>query len=227
MNQNFLYNGEAKSMTIPCMVLASLQSDMATIMKPKTLPFKRMYVLSPDSFVELSIEKLESGQFQLEINAPNRSERLIDPKLKKLVDMAHIFAWLALSTSLSRNSLPPCSSMSHSGADEILALYQCLGVVKANSNRPYVSTITGPRGAYELFSVKQKGAMSEIVIETNYIYGNSMKWKAEVEFSHQLAERASQIMSDVLGEWLRPGGSSLRREYDRETNLVRHCHAST
>ncbi|MBX9669784.1 MAG: hypothetical protein K2X93_19325 [Candidatus Obscuribacterales bacterium] len=223
MTHNTLYKTEVPATTIPCVVLASLQSDLASIMKSKALlPFRRMYVLSPDSFVELSIQKLESGQFQLEINAPNRREHVVDPKLKKLVDTAHMFTWLALSTSLSRSSLAPCPSMAHSGADEVLALYQCLGAFKGDSDRPYSSTITGPRGSYELFTVTQKGGMSELVIETNCIYGNSMKWKAEVEFTHQLVERAGKIISDVLGEWLRPGGISLRREYDRETNLTRH-----
>src|SRR5579885_184784 len=130
MTDLYLIKNEVPAKTIPCMVLGSLQADLATIMKLKTMPYERTYILSEDSYVEISIQKLESGLFQLQIKSPDRSDTLTDPKSKKLVDMTHMLVWLALSTSLSRTSLPPCASTAHSGAHEILALYGCLEALK-------------------------------------------------------------------------------------------------
>lgn len=212
---------EAIPKTIPCAMLVFLQSDLAAIAKLKTLPFKRDYRLREDSFIELSMDKMDDGLFHLEVHSSDRVDRATDPKLKKIVDLAHMFAWRALSTTLSRVSLPPCASMAHSGADEILALYQCLAVVALDANQPFSRTIDGPNGPYQLFALELKGNLREIIIETNYVYGTSMKWRAELEYPHQVVERANKIISDVLGAWLRPNGTSLRMDLDREMNVCR------
>lgn len=198
------------------MVLVELQNDLATIIKSKTLPFTQSYNLSPDASFGITIKQLEDGNFHLELKSPNGCEVVTEPKLKRLVEFAHMYTWRALASSLSRISLAPCATMAHSGADEILALYQCLHAFRTNVDLPYIFSLDGPRGPYELFSVKQKGTQCEITIETNYVYGNSMKWRAEVEFAHQVVERAEKIVADYLGEWLRPGGSSIRADLDRE-----------
>ncbi len=225
MNHLTLIKNEPNTI-VPCMVLASLQSDLAAIIKSKALPFKRSYSFTQDTYIEISIQKRDDGQFQLEINAPNLNESSTEPKLKKLIDMAHMFTWRALSTTLRRIKLAPCTTMAHSGADEILALYQCLETVRNAANQPFSLTAKGPRGPYELFCVRQKGTLSEIIIETNYVYGGSMTWRAEVEFTHQICDRAAKIIADVLAEWLRPGGTSLRHELDRELHLNRPCQAT-
>lgn len=223
MIHHALTKSESSSPAVPCVVLALLQADLAAILKSRTLPFKRSYSLNQDSRIEISIEKLDDGQFQLELISPNWNARLTEPKPKKLIDMAHMFTWRALSTTLRRIKLSPCTSMAHSGADEILALYQCLETVKDAANLPYTMTIKGPTGPYELFSARQKGTLIEVVIETNYVYGGPMKWRAEVEFTHQIADRAAKIIDDVLAEWLRPGGTSLRHDLDREIHFKGSC----
>ncbi len=210
-----LVKNDPSSVATPCMVLASVQSDLAKMAKSTDLPFKKTYDFGQDSCLEVSIEKLEDAQFYLQVNAPGWSEAIKEPKLKRMVDLAHMFAWRGLSTILSRTSLPPCAAMAHSGADEVLALYQCIESVKRDVNQPYSLTLNGPRGQYQLFTLTQKGNLSQVVIETNYIYGSSMKWFAEVELTHQIVERSTKIAADVLAEWLRPGGTSLRLELDR------------
>ncbi len=216
----------APKMMLPCMVLSGLRADLASALKSKTLPFSRVYELTPEVIIEIASKKLDEEQLQLEVKTSSGSEKAVEPKLRRLIDLTHMFTWRYLSTAFNHLTIDPCPAMAHGGADEILFLYQCLHDFRNKSDMPYSRTIAGSRGDYEIFSVQQKGSHYVITVETNHIYGNSMKWRAEVEFTHQVIERAEKIVSDVLGEWLRPGGGSLRLELDRE-NVSRRRQVTT
>lgn len=200
----------------PCLVLQALQADLTSLAKSKNLPLTRIYPLAQDAVIELHLWKQDKGDFHLEVKRNNGQAEWTDPKLKRLVDSAHLYIWRALSSYLARIDVPPCPEMAHSGADEILALYQAIDAFKNNSDLPFETSANGPRGRYQLFSATRKNALCQIVIETNHIYGNSMKWIIEVEFIDQAIERAEKILADALVEWLRPGGASLKVEYERE-----------
>jgi hypothetical protein len=215
MNQT---NEEVKASTepmLPCLVLCQIQSDLSAIAKSKALPFNEVYHLTPEVSIEITIQKLDDLNFHMQVKSPGIVEAT-DLNFKKLLEVAHQHITRAVSTCLSRIDVDPCPTMSHLGADEILALYKCMSTFKAESVLPYTYSVQGPRGKYELFSAKETNNHFEIAFETNYIYGNSMRWRAEVEFINQALDRADKIMADALGEWLRPGGSSLRPTLSRE-----------
>lgn len=227
MNHQPLQDNQQSPELTPCLVLRNLQSDLSGLLKSKTWPFSSVYRLSEDAFIEISVQKLDDGQFQLNINSSSGSKTATEAKLARLVDLAHMFAWRYLSQSLSSITILPCASAVHGGADEVLALYKSFHDFQKAPELPHTLSMNSPRGAYELFCVRQNGMLCEIAIETNFIYGNTMKWRAEVEFLHQVEPRVSKMISDVLGEWLRPGGAALRVQLDRELNLSRPKPATT
>jgi|AGTN01.3.fsa_nt_gi hypothetical protein len=208
-----------KELFQPCSVLAQMRLDMVAVAKSKNLPFLRRYDISETDFLVISIRKLSELEFHLEVTSARGTEEATDPKLKKLLDLAHLYIWKALSTSLSRNPLMPCVSMEHSGADEVLALYNGIEVFRKSPKLPYVISVTTPRASYELLSIQQKGSQFELAFETNNIYGNSMKWQATFSYMNEVLERADKMVAEVLSEWILPGGQLLRAERER-TNPV-------
>lgn len=199
---------ESVAMT-PCSVLSELQTDLASLAKSKTLPFEKIYQLTPELFVEMSLSKNEtSGLFEAQIRSINGTTKAEDANFKKLMELVHPKLTRALSACLSRLDTKPCKMMPHFAIDEILALYRCVNDFKGESKMPYSFLQTGPRGSYDLFSIKESNGRFEVCFETNYIHGNAMKWRAEPEYLNQAMDRADKVLADSLGEWLKQGISS-------------------
>lgn len=209
----------ARDVSLPCSVLARLRLDMGAVSKSKELPFLRRYDIAENEFLSIDIRKLDDGQYHLKVCSARGAEEAADVKLKKLLDLAHLYIWKALSTSLSRNPLTPCESMEHSGADEVLALYKSIELFRKSPSLPYVISVTSPRASYELLSIQQKGSHFELAFETNSIYGNSMRWQATFPYMSEVLERADKMVAEVLSEWILPGGHLLRVERERASTI--------
>jgi hypothetical protein len=209
MNQQLLVENNETAVMTPCAVLCQLQTDLASLAKSKTLPFEETYRLTPDLFVEIHIEKdVESGNFKAQIRSINGTTTAEDLNFKKLLELTHQKITRAVSACLSRLDSKPCSMMPHLAVDEILALYKCISQFKVESKMPYSFLQTGPRGSYDLFSIRETNGRFEVSFETNYIHGNAMRWRAEVEYLNQAMDRADKVLADSLGEWLKQGVSA-------------------
>lgn len=214
MNSN-----ELSATAAPCSVLSQLRSDMADVAKYKSLPFSRRYNLTDKEFIGINLRKLDDGQFHLEVSSSRGKIEGTDVKVKKLIDLAHLLVWRALSVCLSRNAFSPCPAMAHKGADEILALYSCINSFRKSLALPFVVLIDGPGDKYEMCSITQRDNIIDLALETKNIYGsNSMKWKAEFHHLNEVLERADKIIAEVLSEWVMPGGQLLRA--DRQSAIT-------
>lgn len=208
MNQQLILGNEQSVSVTPCVVLCKLQTDLASIAKSKELPFKELYELTPELFVEIEIQKNPANNFEARIRSANGTVQAEDPNFKKLLEVVHAKTTRALSFCLSRLDATPCNMMPHFAVDEILALFNCISSFKTDTTMPHSFLQKGPRGSYELFSIRETNGRCEVTFETNYIHGNTMKWRAEVESLNQALDRADKVLSDNLGEWLKQGVSA-------------------
>lgn len=188
----------------PCEVLEQIQTDLQTIVKSVDVPYERTYTLAPGADLHMSIELEKDELYHLVVSLSNSREETTEPTFRKLAPLVPILIWKVLSSYLLRSNLSPCPTMAHCGADEILALYKCLGTLNDDLTLPFAFPVSGPVGTYNLFMAREKNNHCELVFETNYIYGKSFKCLAEVEFMSQTPERAERILTGALGEWLRP-----------------------
>lgn len=175
---------------------------MAKVAKEKDLPIRRSYVLGPNSNVEISMAASE-GSYRLQVTSSRSSEEVCDANFKRVANYIPSVVWKVLDECLSRCELPPCEPVAHRGADEILALYRCIGLFRREGTFPRSCTVSGSRGTYEIFSAKEKGDLCEMNFKTHYVYGNPLNVKSEVE-STIAQDRATKIVSAILGEWLKP-----------------------
>lgn len=210
MNQLLPIETEILPSMPPCMVLCKLQEDLAEVAKLKELPFNQTYFFAPGVSIELSMQKTADAEFTLTIDSINGTFIAREVNFKKFMELVQLHTTRVVSLCLGRINLEPCSDMGHLGADEILALHSCINQLRANTEVPFSYAAKGPRGVYQLFAAAQNGGNWQISFETNYIYGNAMKWRVEFEFVNQAIERADKIINDSLKEWLRPNGSASR-----------------
>lgn len=209
MNQQLLVENNASKVMTPCAVLNQLQTDLASLAKSKELPFEETYQLTPELFVEVRVRKNdETKMFESQVRSIVGTNTAEDANFKKLLEMTHPKITRALAACLSRLDSTPCSMMPHLAVDEILAMYRCVSHFKTDLTTPYSFLQTGPRGSYDLFSIKENNGRFEVSFETNYIHGNAMKWRAELEYLNQAMDRADKVLSDNLGEWLKQGISA-------------------
>lgn len=187
----------------PCETLNRIKGDMAKIVKEKDLPIRRVYTLGPSTDLEVSMESDGGQLFRLEVKSSRNREEVADANFKKIASLLPSLVWKVLNASLIRSKLPPCEPSAHQGSDEILALYKCIGEFRKESKLPCACTVKGSNGSYELFSAREKGSLCEMTFRTKYVYGNPLKVSSEVDVA-SARERAAQIVSAILGEWLKP-----------------------
>ena len=219
MNELIRIEEEVAPQLLPCVVLSNLQRDFSTAVKPKNVPFSRVYNFSSACQIEMSIE-LNEGQYHLKVKSVGTEDEFKDPNFKRVSGLVNTYTCKALASTLNRLKISPCSSMPHLGVDEILALFECIDSFRSDMTLPFIYRTSGPRGEYELVSVREKSGHCEIVIETNYIHGNKMKWTAELEFVHQALERADKIVLGILADWLN-AGATRRMDFRQESQVAR------
>lgn len=187
----------------PCETLDRIKDDMAKIVKEKDLPVRRVYTLAPATVLEISLESDSNNNFRLEVRSARNREEVTETSFKKAASLLPSLVWKVLNASLVGLKLLPCEQVAHRGSDEILALYECVGEFRRDGVLPRVCTLNHSKGSYELFSAKEKGTLCEMIFSTKYVYGNPLKVSSEVE-STIARDRAGQIVSAILGEWLKP-----------------------
>lgn len=187
----------------PCETLDQIKGDMAKIVKEKDLPLRRVYTLAPGTVLEINMESDSNNNFRLEVRSARNREEVTEASFKKVASLIPSLVWKVLHASLVGSKLLPCELVAHRGSDEILALYKCVADFRKEGNLPCACTVNGSHGSYELFTAKEKGNLCEMIFRTKYVYGNPLKVSSEVEatIAH---DRAGQIVSAILGEWLKP-----------------------
>lgn len=189
----------------PCEVLGQIQSDLSKLIRPSTVPFKNSYTIGPGMDLEIGIKQLEdSGEYELTVSSSFGVEQVAHANFKKISELLVGLTWQAVVFYLVNRQMEPCPSMDHCGADEILLLYKSVKTFREDHQIPFTYEATGPMGSYNILVVKEKDDHFEIEIETNYIYGKSVKYIAEVEFENQIWARANKQLENVFAEWIRP-----------------------
>lgn len=187
----------------PCEALDLIKDDMAKIVKEKDLPLRRVYTLGPATQFEVTLELEGDNLFRLEVRSARNKEEVSESNFKKVASLLPSLVWKVLNASLVRSRLLPCEPTAHKGSDEILALYMCIGDFRKEGKLPCACTVNGAQGKYELFTAKEKGGLCEMTFKTKYVYGNPLKVSSEVD-AGIARDRAGQIVSAILGEWLKP-----------------------
>ncbi len=186
----------------PCLVLNQLKTDLTILSKSLPATFESTYQFGLKSQLKISVEKHESGVYKLLVQ-PGPGE-IAHANYKKIAGFVVAYAWKAVSTFLAENQLHPCQECHKSGADEILALYQSLHTFDRQRNLPFSSTQLFPYLEHDILSITQQNNRCFMRVETNYIFGHSVKSMVDVQSEGDVKARGILMVADILGEWLRP-----------------------
>lgn len=190
---------------LPCEVLEAIRNDLKELIKPNSVPFEKKYRLGPGAELEISIS---------EFDGPDSYRILVDsasgPLEAKIVGHRRVPALLVGLTSqkvseyVVDREISSCGSTVHGGADEILALYDCVRRFKLEPAFPFSSVLETPKGECKIFSIARDGNRYRLEMTTSHIYGESMKTIGDIGDEALIPEQCYDLLGRMLGEWLRP-----------------------
>lgn len=188
-----------------CEVLEKLQIDLEQLTKSRTVPVEQKYLITPGLNIEFTIKKLEpSEEFEVRLESSTDKHVSNHANYKKASGILVGLTLRSLLSFLADSHFGPCDTMRHRGADEILTLYKAIEEFKENPTIPYLKTVKSPAGEYNILYIEEKGTRYAVEIETNCIYGNSVKSIVEVESVDACVTRLYKLLESITGEWLRP-----------------------
>ena len=190
---------------LSCEALVALQTDLVELVKLGSLPCTRQYKLAPGAEIRLTIEELEiPDTFQLKIESGGNPLIVRIDGHRKLPPLLVGLTCQKINEFLVDRKFEQCCSMQHGGADELLALYNCIREFKIAPALPYGSTVRSPLREYRIISLESDSSHYRIELMTNHIYGDSIKTIANIDSEDLIPEQCYKMLERMLIEWFRP-----------------------